>query len=208
MALENNVALVTHDHAGITGGTSRLLQMNTHQSADTDSATTALHHTLGSGSTQAAQGNHAHASDTRLTTGVSARFYSTSVQNIAHASDICIAFPSVVRNPNSLVTQSTLGAGHQFRLNKAGIWSINTTVRYLGMAGGEAYTAIQVNGGVLTADGGPFGGITRTLNLNAIDYFALNDVISINGYQSSGANAVTQPGGGNWLNINLVWLHD
>jgi len=60
MALEANVALVTHDHAGITGGTSRLLQMNTHQNADTDSSTSSLHHTLGSGATQAAQGNHGH----------------------------------------------------------------------------------------------------------------------------------------------------
>ena len=208
MALENNVALITHDHAGVSGGTSRLLQMNTHQSADTDSSTSSLHHTLGSGSTQAAQGNHTHASDTRLTTGVSARFYNGNVQNIANVSDICIAFPSVVRNPNSLVTHSTLGAGHQFRLNRAGIWSINTTVRYFAVGGGEAYCAIQVNGGVITADGGPFAGITRTFNINVIDYFALNDVISINGFQSSGGNVVTQPGGGNWGNINLVWLHD
>jgi len=68
MALESNVALLNHDHAGIVGGTSRLLQMNTHQSADTDSSTSSLHHTLGSGATQAAQGNHNHSLPTELTT--------------------------------------------------------------------------------------------------------------------------------------------
>jgi hypothetical protein len=35
-------------------------QANTHASPDTDSATTALHHTLGTGANQAAAGNHGH----------------------------------------------------------------------------------------------------------------------------------------------------
>jgi len=208
MALEANVALITHDHAGITGGTQRLPQINTHQGADTDSATSALHHTLGSGSTQAAQGNHTHISDARLTTGVCARFYSNTGQNIANISDIAIAFPLVVRNPGNIVTPGTLGPGNSYRLNKAGIWSIVATVRYFAMGSGEAYAAIQVNGGVITAAGGPFSGINRTFNLNTIDQFALNDVISINGFQSGGATALTQPGGGNWQSINLTWLHD
>lgn len=37
-----------------------LAQTNTHASADTDSATTAIHHTLGTGANQAAAGNHSH----------------------------------------------------------------------------------------------------------------------------------------------------
>lgn len=69
MALEANAALLTHDHAGITGGTARLLQMNTHQSPDTDSSTSSIHHSLGSGATQAAQGNHGHQALPELITG-------------------------------------------------------------------------------------------------------------------------------------------
>lgn len=38
----------------------RLAQADTHQDADTDSSPAALHHTLGSGSNQAAPGNHSH----------------------------------------------------------------------------------------------------------------------------------------------------
>jgi hypothetical protein len=208
MALENNVALINHDHAGIIGGTQRLPQVNTHQSADTDSSTAALHHTLGSGSTQAAQGNHTHTSDARLTTGVSARFYGTAVQSVGNGVNFVFAFALPVRNPNALVTPGTSSGGNSYRLNKAGIWAIHSTVRFAGMGGGEAYAAIQVNGYVLTASGGPFAGIVRTFNLNTIDQFVLNDVITINGYQSSGATASTQPGAGEWNNINLVWLHD
>jgi len=60
-ALEANVAVKSHDHSG-TGfnAAPKLLQANTHQSPDTDTAPTALHHTLGAGANQAAPGNHHH----------------------------------------------------------------------------------------------------------------------------------------------------
>lgn len=61
MALEANSALLTHDHsASGARATAKLTQANTHQSADTDNATTSLHHTLGTSATQAATGNHDH----------------------------------------------------------------------------------------------------------------------------------------------------
>lgn len=62
MALQANSAQLTHDHSG--GGGSRatvkLSQQNTHQNADTDTALSSLHHTLGASGTQAAAGDHAH----------------------------------------------------------------------------------------------------------------------------------------------------
>ncbi len=54
------VAHLAHTHAGTTEGV-KLAQANTHESADTDSATSSLHHTIGTSATQAAAGNHAHA---------------------------------------------------------------------------------------------------------------------------------------------------
>lgn len=45
-----------HDHSS-----NKLAQANTHESADTDTATTSLHHTIGTSATQAAAGNHTHA---------------------------------------------------------------------------------------------------------------------------------------------------
>lgn len=61
-ALQANAALKSHDHSGTDsiGHGTKLTQANTHQSADTDGATTALHHTIGSGANQAAAGNHVH----------------------------------------------------------------------------------------------------------------------------------------------------
>lgn len=52
-----------HDHDGTDGGGPLLTQAHTHQSADTDSGTSALHHTIGTSATQAAAGNHTHALD-------------------------------------------------------------------------------------------------------------------------------------------------
>jgi hypothetical protein len=49
--------------SSLTGGlfaTQKLLQVNTHQSPDTDGSIVSYHHTLGYGATQAAAGNHAH----------------------------------------------------------------------------------------------------------------------------------------------------
>ncbi|MFA5187342.1 MAG: hypothetical protein WC551_12760 [Patescibacteria group bacterium] len=58
---------LAHGHTGAGDG-SKLAQANTHESADTDAATTSLHHTVGTGANQAAAGNHAH---TGVYTGVS-----------------------------------------------------------------------------------------------------------------------------------------
>jgi hypothetical protein len=49
-----------HDHSGTTNGP-KLAQANSHESPDTDSATSALHHTIGGTANTAAAGNHTHA---------------------------------------------------------------------------------------------------------------------------------------------------
>lgn len=45
-----------HDHDNGAGDAPKLAQANTHQSADTDSGTSSLHHTIGTGANQAAAG--------------------------------------------------------------------------------------------------------------------------------------------------------
>lgn len=56
--IELVAATLSHDHSHTEGRpTSKLAQANTHESADTDSATTAIHHTLGWGANQAARGS-------------------------------------------------------------------------------------------------------------------------------------------------------
>lgn len=54
---------LAHTHAGTTNGI-KLAQANTHETPDTDSATSSLHHTIGVTATTAAAGNHTHAGGT------------------------------------------------------------------------------------------------------------------------------------------------
>lgn len=56
---DNAWADAVHDHSASAEG-GKLTQANTHESPDTDAATTSLHHTIGTGATQAAAGNHVH----------------------------------------------------------------------------------------------------------------------------------------------------
>lgn len=49
-----------HSHDGTDGEGPKLTQAHSHESSDTDSAPTAIHHTLGGGANQAAAGNHGH----------------------------------------------------------------------------------------------------------------------------------------------------
>ena len=61
-AVQENASFKDHDHSGdgsVEHG-NKLAQANTHESADTDTATTALHHTIGLDANQAAAGNHKH----------------------------------------------------------------------------------------------------------------------------------------------------
>ena len=62
-AIEQNAATKGHNHDGGADGTHRLLEANTHDSSDVDSAGTAKHHTLGTLPHQAAPGNHQHTYD-------------------------------------------------------------------------------------------------------------------------------------------------
>lgn len=60
MAMQAEATYLTHAHDGTARNGSKLVQANTHQSPDTDTATTALHHTIGTGANQGAAGNHTH----------------------------------------------------------------------------------------------------------------------------------------------------
>lgn len=68
--IEDPRAPANHDHAS-----NKLAQSNTHESPDTDTAPTALHHTLGTDANQAAAGNDSRLSDERVPTaaGIAAK---------------------------------------------------------------------------------------------------------------------------------------
>jgi len=53
-----DIGILDHDHDG--DPTQQLVQVNTHNDADTDLSVISIHHTLGQGNNQAAAGNHDH----------------------------------------------------------------------------------------------------------------------------------------------------
>jgi hypothetical protein len=97
MALEANVALTTHTHSGTgTRSTPKLVQANTHQTADTDTAATAIHHTLGTSAFQSAAGNHLHRATNFALTGGGTWVIDASLgdQVITATSNITIGVPT------------------------------------------------------------------------------------------------------------------
>lgn len=63
--------------------TNALTQAKSHASPDTDSATSALHHTLGTGANQAAAGNDTRLSDTRTPSNDANLVHNTGTENIS-----------------------------------------------------------------------------------------------------------------------------
>lgn len=77
-AVQAEAARKGHDHSGDSSDTSKgpkLAQANTHQNPDTDTAASSIHHTLGTGATQAAAGNHTH--DYNTLTNIPWQVYTT-----------------------------------------------------------------------------------------------------------------------------------
>lgn len=70
MAMQAQATLKTHTHDGTTfRHGSKLAQANTHQTVDTDSSTSALHHTIGTGANQYSPGDHTHPTVTTYPVG-------------------------------------------------------------------------------------------------------------------------------------------
>jgi hypothetical protein len=124
-----------HDHSA-----NKLAQANTHESADTDSAPTALHHTLGTGANQAAAGNHLH-------TGV----YEPANANIqSHISN--------TSNPHS-VTKAQVGLTNVTDHAQTQAAIVPNTAPpagqiLVGNAGGTAYANVALSGDATLASTG------------------------------------------------------
>jgi hypothetical protein len=213
MALEANSPLLTHDHSGTgTRATNKLLGANTHQSPDTDSGSSSLHHTLGPGSFQAASGSHNHAGQYMpVETGTYARYWNGASQNIPNTTGTTIWFPNASQ-ASSLVVPFASGAGTGFNIRRAGIWTFSTTVRFfpLSSGGGETYIAILSGGGVIAANGGSSSNAVNTRSVTCTDNIGFNSNIVIDSFigQISGTAAASTAAAFGWVYISLNWLHD
>lgn len=123
-----------HDHAG-----NKLAQSNTHESPDTDTATTSLHHTLGAGANQAAAGNHTHAgvyqpADATL----------TALAGVATAADALPYFTGT-----DTVTTTTLSAFGRTLVDDADATAARSTLG-LGTIATQAANNVTITGGSIT----------------------------------------------------------
>jgi hypothetical protein len=102
-AAQAGAPVINHSHNASGSEGPKLAQANTHESADTDGSAGALHHTIGTGATQAAAGNHTHsytnanpgsAAAAALGTGATSATATLTLTGIASATgpDIIIPF--------------------------------------------------------------------------------------------------------------------
>lgn len=134
-------------------------------------------------------------------------FNASVAQTLANSTNTVLAF-GTDNLTSSLVTKATSGAGHQFTLNRAGVWSINCTLRYVASVNARE-TYVEINGslGVLGAQSVVTNvNVATTLNVGLVKAFSAGVVLEINGFQSSGGNLNTDPTAG-WTRLNLAWLH-
>lgn len=134
-----------------------------------------------------------------ITTG--ARYFATAAQSIG--GNTKVAFPSTDYS-STLVTRTTSGTGHDFTLNRAGRWALNTTLRLVASSS-EGYCSIVAGGAVAGAQGGNSGGSAHTLNVTVMRRYPGGTVVSITGF-TGGSARNSEPAAGQWVNFAAEWL--
>lgn len=134
----------------------------------------------------------------------------SSAQSIG-TSDTVVAFGNQEISPSSLITRSTLGAGHKFTLNEAGFYTITVTGRFTaGIAGRRfmevrngAQTARHVSEGFTVDDGD-----TATLNMSVGKRFAAGAEVCVIATQTGQASLLLQHEGASivpgFVRINIA----
>lgn len=195
VAVQQNVPLLSHDHSG-TGSrpTNKLLQANTHQSADTDSATTSIHHTIGTSATQAAAGNHTHVYVPPVIPSVSARILNyVGYPAIATNTDTTISYTGTDWNTDPAGSMWNSGTPNIVTIKTAGIWRLILESNW-----GSNSSGIRV--GKVLLNGTTNANVVLSYNINAASFVEtnisvskeirlnVNDVLRVDYFQNSGSN--------------------
>lgn len=162
-AMQAQATRLAHSHDGSTARHgSKLAQAVTHETPDTDALTTSLHHTLGTGNTQAAAGNHTHTQanshnspDTDSATSALHHTIGTGA-NQAAAGDHVHSHPIIL----TIKASTTFSKG-----DYPGLYAID--VEIVGGGGGSGYTAATAASKLSWGMGGTGAGYARKLILAA-----------------------------------------
>lgn len=164
-------AATGHAHGGATDDAPRLLQANTHQSADTDTGPSSLHHTLGAGANQASAGNHTHPPGTF----VGAKLWNNT--NIpSGGGEVFLPFNTEIYKTDagmhSNVTNNT-----RLIATRAGKYLIHAQLRFLN--GVDVSVAIKLNGTTYISVQRLSNTTNHDLQLSGIYALALNDYVEL-----------------------------
>lgn len=189
-AMQAEATLLVHSHNGSTARHgSKLAQANTHQSPDTDSATSALHHTLGTGANQAASGTHTHTQaqshnspDTDTATSSLHHTIGTGANNAAAGNHVH-AHPL----PVYFKTSGTFSKG-----TYPGLYAIEVEV--VGGGGGTAGLAATDATHFAFGAGGAGGGYARVVILAAS--LGTNETVTIGAGGTAGTTSGSDGGDG------------
>lgn len=142
--------------------------------------------------------------------GTYAEYQAAANQAIGNNANVVVAFGTEIR-ASTLVTRSTDGAGHRYTLNRAGLWGVAATVRWLYQAvGGERYVLIESSdGGVASASQTDSSGSSSPIgNPSAFRYFNAGAWIRVIAYQNSGTSRDLEANSSNaWGRLYVAWLH-
>lgn len=169
VAMQGQATLKIHTHDGATfRHGNQLAQANTHQSPDTDSGPTSLHHTVGVGANQYASGTHTHAAVATYPVGA---FFFAWVATYPGVTDPVLMTPG---------------------LGLVGVWTA-VGQRFLCASGGSLGFALGDTGGsnshvhTIDANTNAAAAHTHSLTSNSTDA-AADHQHSTNGSTSTGAN--------------------
>lgn len=187
-AMQAEATLLIHSHDGSTARHgSKLAQANTHQSADTDSGTTSLHHTLGTGANQAAAGSHTHTQATSHSSPDTDSATSALHHTIGTGANQGAAGNHTHGHPITLYIKASTTFT---KASYPGLYAIE--VEIVGGGGGSAYCAATSTSQYCWGMGGSGGGYGRALILAST--LSSSETITI-GAGGTGGTSGTKPGG-------------
>lgn len=129
-------------------------------------------------------------------------------QSINSGADTVVSFDTN-NTTTALATKATSGAGHQWTLNRAGIWSFTTTIRWDSAATGSLRLAAIRKGGNHIVSANVHLSHTNVAHhsVSITGVFAANDVIDVVVFQDAGAARTMDPSNTQgWCRIDGVWL--
>lgn len=142
--------------------------------------------------------------------GTYAEYQMATNITVANNTNFTVPWGTEVR-ASTLISRTTDGTGHRFTLNRAGLYGIAATVRWLYQAaGGERYVLIDSSdGGVASASQTDATGSSSPIgNPSAFRYFNAGSWIRIIAYQNSGGTRDLEVSSANaWGRLYLAWLH-